>query len=404
MALIALLSARDAARWRSSPLADGSLIDFGGQPLVEYQARLTLETGVDRVIIQVDSPAPDLMRIVDRLVAERGPIVSIVQDMATLARNLGSQDQVLFMAENLIVPVEVLSALLGGAPPQLLALPVVPATSGFELIDADNRWGGALLVDAEVVLGTLDMLGDWDLGLTVLRRALQGGARRLPISPELVMDGRLSLVRDQASAEVALEALSERGQPGEGIDENGLDGLLAAVSRPLVREIVRRQIDPSYFSNASLAIGGIGLLCGLLGWMLPGLAMTLLGLGCSELARQSALVTLRTSGAAWHMQAVRAGAMLLLLLLGWHLSGGQVLALTGAWLTLALVGLLIVTPDHGLGANIWARWARISVAGAVAVQLAGLLLGQPGLAFAALAMLACFAVAVRLLSQESAKV
>src|SRR6478735_6825436 len=105
MALIALLSARDGARGRPVAGVAAPLIDFGGQPLVEYQARQALAAGADKVLIMIDLPAPDLAQLVDRLSAEqeRPPTsaerqrttapepprtIALIRDMTMLSREI----------------------------------------------------------------------------------------------------------------------------------------------------------------------------------------------------------------------------------------------------------------------------------------------------------------------------
>src|SRR5690606_5106438 len=146
---------------------------------VEFQARLAIAAGAEHILIQTDGVTADLSRLVDRLTAERQASVALVRDMLTLSRSLAPADRILLIAENMLLPAEAVARLAGHTPPALLALPSVPATGVFERIDAEAMWAGALLLPGEAVLATLDMLGEWDLGLTVLRRAVQMGAHRV---------------------------------------------------------------------------------------------------------------------------------------------------------------------------------------------------------------------------------
>lgn len=405
MALVALLSARDGARDPLSPGAGGRLIDFGGQPLVEYQARLARACGVERVLIQVDAATPDLARLVDRVAGDHGGAIALVQDMTSLSRSLDADDQVLVLAENLVVPGDALASLLVNGAPALLALPSVPSTASFERIDGEAMWAGALCLSGRAVLATLDMLGDWDLSLTLLRRAVQDGVARLPLSPELVMDGRLTLVRDQASADIALEALSDT-QGGAGASARGglLDGLQASLAGPLVRELVRRQIEPARLAMVGLAVGLGALGLGLAGWLVAALLAMLVSLGLSDLARRCGQLTLRGAGPAWQRRLVHGGALGLLALAGYRLGQGNLLALTGAWLPLLLIGLMTLADELAPVEGIWARWSRLGPTAALVVILLGALFDLAPAAFALLGLLAVLAMAVRLLPVAHAKV
>jgi hypothetical protein len=405
MALVALLSARDGARDRLSPGAAGRLIDFGGQPLVEYQARLARACGVERVLIQVDAATPDLACLVDRVAADRGGAIALVQDMTSLARSLAPDDQVLLLAENLVVPGDALATLVVNGEPALLALPSVPATADFERIDGEAMWAGALCLPGRAVLATLDMLGDWDLALTVMRRAVQDGVRRLPVSPELVMDGRLTLVRDQASADLALEALSDtQGAAGAGASGGGLDGLMTPLAGPLVRELVRRQIEPARLAIVGLVVGFGALAVGLGGWMVAALLLMVVALALTDLARRTGQVTLRGVGAAWQRRLAHGGALGLLALAGYRLAQGDLLALAGAWLPLLLIGLMALADELAPVEGLWARWSRLTVTGALLLILAGHLFSFAATAFALLGLLAVATLALRLLPVAHAKV
>ncbi len=397
MALIALLSALDNARTRTAAGLAGPLIEFGGQPLVEFQARMAIGAGAEHVLIQVDSSAPDLSQLVDRLTADRRASVALVQDMATLSRSLVPDDRLILIAENLVIPPELMSSLIEGNVPALLTLPVVPATSGFERIDGEAVWAGAMAVNGQAVLATVDMLGEWDLGLTLLRRVVQDGARRIQLSPELVMDGRLTQVRDQQSADVALQVLAEQGQSTVAGQESVLGRLLAPFARPIVRELVRRQIEPAQLSTLASILAAAGLALGVSGFAILAMLVMLGAHGLSDLARQCTDLTLRPAGPAWRSRIVPGLGLALLALVGWRLAGSNILALSGAWLPLLLTGLLSFLRERGeLAPTLWSDWLQISVPIAQLLILLGLILGMTGSAFALLGLVALAIVAIRL--------
>ncbi|MBT2185828.1 hypothetical protein [Sphingobium nicotianae] len=404
MALIALLSARDGARNRTAGGLAAPLIDFGGQPLLEYQARQALAAGADKIVILVDAPAPDLAQLVDRLSAEQERPVALVQDMTTLSRAIALDDRVLLLSENLVAPPEALTSLLATPASTMLTLPSVPSTARFERIDSGAMWAGALWAPGANIVSTLDMLGDWDLELTLLRRAVQAGILRVELSPELVMDGRLTIARDQASADLALHALSEGRHATVSEGASGLGSLFVPVSRLIVRELVRRQIEPAHLAMIALFLAVAGLALSVTGWALPGLIVTIMAVAASDLARQSAMVTLRTSGRPWQHRVVQGGGLLVLAILGLRLSQGQLLGLAGAWLPLILIGLLAWADEIERPVGPWRRWLQLTVPGALVLVLIGQIFGGAAASFALLGLLVCAAIAVRLLPIDSARV
>src|SRR3546814_9127421 len=45
------------------------------------------------------------------------------------------------------------------------------ASAPFERIDAGQRWAGLVRVNPDLLFNTLDMIGDWDLALTLDRKS-----------------------------------------------------------------------------------------------------------------------------------------------------------------------------------------------------------------------------------------
>ncbi|HZV17323.1 MAG TPA: hypothetical protein VFF84_01365 [Sphingobium sp.] len=401
MAFIALLSARDSAREGTGAAADGALIEFGGQPLVEFQARIAIAAGADHILIQTDAVTTDLAQLVDRLTGERQASVALVRDMLSLSRGLAPADRILLIAENMLIPTEAVVALAGQPPPAMLTLPSAPTTSGFERIDAEAMWAGALLLPGEAVLATLDMLGEWDLGLTVLRRAVQMNAERIMLPPELVMDGQLGALHSQQSADAALQVLADRETRAVAGEGDGLQRVLAMVSRPLLHELVRRQIEPARLTGITLVLGILGLALGIAGFPVPGLVLALLSFGLRDLAAQCAEITLRPKASPYGHYAIDAMAVALLALIGWRLSEGQLLSISGSWFPIFIAVLISSTRAQAdIVTGLWAPWVRISVPIALFVVLGGLLVGQGGAAFALLGLLAIAAVTLRLIPKR----
>lgn len=405
MVLVALLSARTAARDGVYAVPPALLIDFGGQSLVEYQMRLCAGAGAEKILIQIDAPTPELAAITDHIADEYGCAVSLIQGMAGLARAISPQDNVLLLPEGMVIAQEALEPLAAHQGEAMLTLPSIPATAAYERIDAQQMWAGGLRVIGERVLTTLDMLGEWDLVLTLLRRAVQDGAPRILLSPELVADARIALVHDQASADVALAALTERSFL-EATQERsgGIARVLAPISRGLVRELVRRQINPAQILLGALALSAGALICAVMGWLLPSLLIMLPALGVAKVGEQCAHVTLRATGRRWQAMLVQAAGLLLLAILGLRLSDGNILATMGAWIPLVFIALLSFSRDEIAPLEDWFAQAEPGVAGALLLLLIGVFLGVPAWAFALLAVVMTGSIGLRLIRLTEQKV
>jgi len=403
MALIALLSAHETARERLADGRAGPLIGLGGQPLVEFQARAAISAGAERILILTEAATPDLGQLVDRLGAGTGVQAALVQDMITLARSIAPGDQLLLIVENVVIPLGSLASLARSEAPALLAVADAPATSAFERIDAETRWAGALLMTGDAVLGTLDMLGDWDLSLTLLRRAVQDDARRIALSPEQVMDGHLAIVHDAATARLALQARAEQDRLDAMAGTGPIGRLLSPLSRIIVQELVRREVEPGWLHGAALAAAALGLVLAVGGYAILALLAALLASAIDELARQGARITLRSGGMDWRQWLVSAAGLVTLAIIGWRLADARPLALAGAWLPLMLVGLLAWRRARGKPTDIWSGWTAMTVPVALLITLAGFLAGRPEIALALLGLLATIMAALRFVLDENAR-
>jgi hypothetical protein len=406
MVLVALLSAR--AGLRDAPAAEPSpaLLDFGGQSLIEYQARLALGAGAEKLLIYTDAGRVDtlsaLQHVADHVGDDSGCPVILVQDMTELARAIAPEDHVLLLGEGLIVPSEALDALMQGDGEAVLTVPSVSSTANFERLDATTMWGGALSASGGRLLSTLDMLGDWDLVLTLLRRAVQDGVDRVMLSADLVTQGRLAFLRDQASADLSLDALSHHA-PEDPVAKGALAALLAPVSRTLVREFMHRQIEPSRIGLISLlvAIAALALVVG--GWTLPALLLSLPAFGLGMVSERYAQITLRANGARWQYRLVQGGALVLLAIVGVRVAAGDPLGLVGVAFPLLFIGLFTFGEERSEAPALWQAQSLPGIGAALVVVLLGVITGLATWAFALLGVAMAAMIALRLFRLGEAK-
>lgn len=379
--------------------ANGTLIAFGDRSLLGYQVRQAVAAGADEILIVVDAPTPDLAHLVDQASDENGVPVSLARDHAALARALTLDDRLLWMAPGVVAPQELVESLCAqDATLALLTLPAVPATSQFERIDGAQMWGGIGLAPAALVLSTLDMLGEWDLQLTLLRKAVQQGAERIELSSQLVMDGRLALVNNQRDADLAVAVLARQAIQ-EGRQGGLLSRLLAPLARPLIGELVRRQVHLGNLVWVGLALIGGGFALGVGQWAILALLAALAGHGILELADRAGQVVRRPAILDWQHVLANAGSLALLALLGGRLAQGNLLGLVGAWLPLGLIALQIAVQARQRGEPGGASWLTLSSPGAMILILIGDLAGWPLAGFLLLGLLSFTLTALKMLGR-----
>lgn len=136
-------------------------------------------------MVAVERVPPDLLAAMDRLRGQ-GFEVIVARTAADAADAIPPEDRLLLVADGLLASTAHVERLLALGGLALLTVPDVRVDDRFERIDAHSRWAGLALIDGALLHRTADALGDWDLQSTLLRRAVQGGARQIAVRGEEV--------------------------------------------------------------------------------------------------------------------------------------------------------------------------------------------------------------------------
>lgn len=280
MSFAAILSAS-----KLSTDAGGTLranLHFAGQTLVEYQARQASRAGAGTILILVSAVTPQLSQAIDRLSADGIP-VTLIRDMVTLVRDAPRDRDMLIVADGAVVGQAYYEAIghAGGQPGSnaLLVVDDSRASAPFERIDAGQRWAGLAWVTPDLLFGTIDMIGDWDLELTLVRAAVQAGARRITVPQEDLMEGRVALVEGQPQADLVAHAAINGSGVASGTVEGGIEHYALARGATLLAPILMRsQVPAMQIRIAGIALAAVGLVPIQLGWRATGLLILLLSL------------------------------------------------------------------------------------------------------------------------------
>jgi len=405
MRLVVLLSARAPAVGPAASAFAPDELHIGVHLPVEHQARQAILAGAQLLLLRTEFPSPELARAADRLARESGVSVLIVGDGPELARRIEKDDRIMMLGGQMIVPQPAMDELAMAEAPALLVTPTEPATAHFERIDGNHVWAGGLLISGDTVLSTVDMLGEWDLELTLLRRAVQQNARRIELPSGLAESARLVRIDERADAERALAALTE----GAGIDENEGDALSAAfapVSRRLVASLARLQVNPSRLSWAGGMLAVLGIAAASADWPRVALVIALAAEVALGLHDGCARIMLRRGAPLWLQVLVKGASLAVLAVIGGRLAQGEVLALLGALLPLALVAVQAFADTRNRPAlsDRSARWTRLGTATTLAIALAGAMVGWTADAFVLIGLCAFGTVATRLLAPSEKRI
>lgn len=287
------LAALIAAYHDSDEPGDGlrATLPLAGRTLLERQAKLAAAAGARPVIVLAERQPRDLVAALERLRAE-GLDVLAVSTAGEAARAVQPGDRILLIGDGVLADdsdVERLTAAEGSA---LLTVPDIRYDDRFERIDADSRWAGLGIVSGEMLKHTAAMLQDWDLQSTLLRRAVQSGARQLSIGGDPPGLHLLVARRSADLAELQGRMLEHAG--GHQRDWTSRY-LLAPLEVAATRRLMPTAVTPEQLWAGSLALGTASAFAFSRGWLWAGLALFLFGTPVAGVAER--LGRLRMEGA-----------------------------------------------------------------------------------------------------------
>ncbi|MFN3591211.1 MAG: CDP-alcohol phosphatidyltransferase family protein [Thermaurantiacus sp.] len=249
-----------------------------GRTLVERQLRQLLHE-TDAELLLLAPAVPDRLA---RWLASQ-PRVRCVATPEALARHLaGRVDGGLVLAPGLLIDERLIRAMARAAPgPAMLVFSGTPPEGALRL-DSGTHSAGLIRLPAPLISRTALQLGDWDLGATLERAAVEAGARRIAVESLDRYDpprrrelpflwARPESVADCRAATSAVIAAAQKGC---------LDWparfLHPPVENLLVRLLLPTRITPNMVTLLT-AILGIGALAAfLIGQPLVGLGLVLL--------------------------------------------------------------------------------------------------------------------------------
>jgi hypothetical protein len=343
------------AAYHESDDPEGGLratLPLAGRTVVERQARLAAAAGADPIVILVERIPPELTAAIDRMRSE-GISAAVARSAAEAAEAFHPDDRLLLMADGLIADESHVVRLTAAGGAALLTVPDHLGDERFERIDAQSLWAGLAMIDGELLKRTAPQLGEWDLQSTLLRKAVQGGARHFAVRGEESDDGLVIAERleDLAEAE-ALIVESASASRGSWICRY----LLAPVEQGLTRLLMPSSITPGWLNiGAAVLIGLSGLLFAR-GWLGAGMLVFLLATPLDGAAERLALLRLQRSGAPdWWVYTLPIVAGMALAALGYSLSdlrGWGCIALVAA-MAAFMIALYAETEGQEVRAHHW---------------------------------------------------
>ena len=254
-----------------------ALLTVAGQTLIEYQVRVARHCGAGHIVVLVDQMPSALVAAFDRLRAD-GIDIEIARDAGDAADRIHPDEALLVMASGAVASREMVASIAAAPRPTLLTLADTAANQGFERIDAHSRWAGIALLDGKLLRATSAILGDWTLGPTLLRTAVQAGAVQ-----QMVSDGtKVALLHDQISAGIFSNSLA-----GD-VPRRATNWFARFISNPIARRatplLLARKVPLDLMITLPLVLLGSSLLLAMTGWLTMGLGIFLFARVCAAVA------------------------------------------------------------------------------------------------------------------------
>lgn len=298
-----------------------ALLPLAGRTLVEYQARCAAAAGAVPIVVLVERVPVALAEAFGRLRAE-GILVTQVGDAVEAASRFEAGTLILDIADGIAPDMGDIGRLVEIGEPAIATLPDDEEHAAYEQIDSASRWAGLALIDAGTLGSTAAMLGEWDLQSTLLRRAVQAGARLVRLGGP----GGGPLLAESAEALGGFERrllVASRGARRDLVSRY----LLPIVEEFATERLMETRIKPEWLVDAALALTLAAAFSFTRGWLWAALAMLVVSTPLDLVAARLGTLRLRPlSRRLWSKRALWPSAGFALVALGWwsarHGEGG----------------------------------------------------------------------------------
>ena len=325
----------------------GAPTPLAGKSIARRQLDFALAAGCERVIVLGDGALPEALAL--RHAAEaRGARFQSIGDAHGLLGAVPAGDDLLVLAPGLVAEdPSALEALERGS--AVLVLPAGPGiAAGFERIDLERAWAGALVLPGRLVERLADLPPDSEATAALLRIALQARVAERRLAENALDEGSWSLANGEGDLALGQRAWLKRNLP----DLAGY-GAGRALAKLALRELA---IPLLAVPRALPALwGGIGLSlaaavgAAAYGWSGLGFLLAALGALLAEFA--AGLVHLRDApfGATGHrrLTAMVPGAV------DAALTAVAALALDGDWANRLFPPLVLLAALHASRPGRW---------------------------------------------------
>lgn len=289
-----------------------ALLPLAGRSLIEYQVRCVAAAGAAPIVVVVERVPQALQDIFERLRID-GIGVFPVSDIDEAVSRFEAGSMILLIGDGVVAPAEMVAGLADETDHVIAVVPDDEAHAAFERIDAETRWAGIAVIDAHLLSSTAAILGDWDLQSTLLRRAIQDGARRISADEE---SGSTILVESADQLDEFQRAFVAASRPARTDWPSRY--VLSPVEDLAVERLMETRVRPALLVWAALGLTLAASIFFLRGWLVAGLGLLLFSTPLDLIAARLANLRLRPLAAKMPSRsALWPAAGLAAIALGW---------------------------------------------------------------------------------------
>lgn len=264
-----------------------ALLPLAGRTLLEYQVRCAAAAGAAPIVVVVQHIPQALQDAFERLRLDHLGIFA-VSDVNEAVSRFEAGAMILLIGDGIAPPAELVAAIADEPESAVATVPDDDDHAMFERIDAETRWAGVALVDAHLLGSTAAILGDWDLQSTLLRRTLQEGAVRVPVSAA----GGDPLLAERAEDLQDFQRkllVGSRGARPDWVSRY----LLPPIEEFATEHLMETAVRPLWLMWATLAMTLAGAFCFSRGWLGVGLFLLIVSTPLDLIASRLASLRLR---------------------------------------------------------------------------------------------------------------
>ena len=296
-----------------------ALLPLSGRTLIEYQVRCAAAAGTAPIVVVVERVPQALQDAFERLRLD-GIGVFPVSDVQDAVSRFEAGATIMLIGDGIAPTADLVARLAEEPEAVVVTVPDDEAHEGFERIDSESRWAGVAVVDAHLLGSTAAMLGDWDLQSTLLRRAIQEGALRVPSENVSVEPILVERAEDLETFQRRLLQAS-RGMRTDWVSRY----LLPPVEELATEQLMETGVRPTWRIWAALALTLAAAVCCLRGWLGAALALMILTAPLDIIAARLATLRLRPLSARLASRRILgpAAGVPLLALAWWEMTHGH---------------------------------------------------------------------------------